>query len=492
MPHPSTFEQAAAVLYHRGPGRMVPDLSRITALTGLLGDPQLAYPTVHVTGTNGKGSTVRMAASLCNAAGISAGTYTSPHLQTVRERLTVAGQYITERQFAVIYDDVAPLADLVDEQARASHGDDADMVTFFELLTAMAFWWFADAPVDVGIIEVGMGGKWDATNVVRGDVAVLAPIDIDHRELGSTPAEVAVEKSGIIKAGSRVVSAAQPDDVAAVIDRAIDEVGATIWREGSDFAVVDHQVAVGGQLLTLRVGDRIIDDIVVPLYGGHQRSNAALALASFAALTESSFASMDDDVIRHGFAAVTVPGRLEVIHRDPTIIIDGAHNPHGARAAAAALDASFGFRDLILVVACLDDKDIDGIVSAYQPLASHVIAAAAPSERGASAQVMYDAALAVWGNTGVVIEQAADIKQACDMAQAVARPGDGILVTGSLYSAGAARDLYLPLVVSADDDAVIWQPDDEDTGDTGDTGDELIQPLPDYITDDELYSEDDA
>lgn len=441
---------------------MVPDLSRITALTGLLGDPQLAYPTVHVTGTNGKGSTVRMVAALCNAAGISAGAYTSPHLQTLRERLTFAGQHITERQFAQVYDEVAPLAELLDDQARADAGDDADTVTFFELLTAMGFWWFADAPVDVGVIEVGMGGQWDATNVVRGDVAVLAPIDVDHRELGNSPAEIAVEKCGIIKPGSRVVSAVQHDDVMAIIEDAVANVGATLWREGDYFAVVDHQIAVGGQQLTLRVGDRTIDEILLPLHGGHQRNNAALALAAFAALTESSFESMDDDVIRHGFGAATVPGRLEVVHRNPTIIIDGAHNPHGARAAADALDAAFGFRELILVIACLDDKDIHGIVSAYHTVASHVIVAGAPSERGATAQVMYDAALAVWGDTGVVIEQAEDIKQACDMAQGVAASGDGILVTGSLYTAGAARDLYLPLVASPDDDAVIWEPDDDD------------------------------
>ncbi len=440
----AAFERARDALLARGPGRMIPDLARITELTGLLGDPQLAYPTVHVTGTNGKGSTVRMVAALCAAVGISAGTYTSPHLQSIRERIGRAGEAIDPGSFARVHDEVAALADLVDDHARTSAGAEADTVTFFEMLTAMAFAWFADAPVDVGVVEVGMGGRWDATNVVRGDVAVLGEIDLDHTELGGTPVEVAGEKVGIVKPGSHVVSSRQSDEVAAVVAAAAREHEAPLWRLGVEFDVTSDRVAMGGRFLDLRVGDRVVTDVLVPLYGEHQSRNAAVALAAFAALTGDSFASMDDDALREGFAAVKVPGRLEVVHRDPTIVLDGAHNPLGARAVAAALEESFGFRELVLVVACLDDKDVTGILSALGTVASHVVVTRADSPRAAGIDQMREAALEVWGSTGVVVEAADSVAEALDLAAHLVSDGDGILVTGSLHTVGEARDLHLP------------------------------------------------
>src|SRR6056297_1707674 len=437
---------------------MVPDLDRITRLAELLGDPQLAYPSVHVTGTNGKGSVVRMVGSLCSAAGLSAGTYTSPHLQSVRERLSLAGRPISPARFAELHDELAPLAAIVDEQAAGT--DPADHVTYFELLTAMAYWWFADLPVDVGVFEVGMGGRWDATNLVRGDVAVLNVVDVDHAELGSTPAQIAGEKVGIIKPGAHVITAAQRPDVDAVIDAAVAHAGATRWRMDRDIAVVDRQVAVGGQLVALRVGDRVVDDVLLPLFGPYQAHNAALALGAFAALTGDAFAAMDDEVVRHGLGAVTIPGRLEVVHRDPTIVLDGAHNPHGARAAAAALAESFGFRELALVIACLEDKDIVGILHELRDVASHVVVTRAPSPRAASVAQMSAAASEVWGGTGTVIETADDVDQALAIAMSVVREGDGVLVAGSLHTVGAVRDRYLPL--GGDDDEVVWEPDHDD------------------------------
>ncbi|MTV27295.1 dihydrofolate synthase [Nitriliruptoraceae bacterium ZYF776] len=442
---------------------MVPDLERITQLLGLLGDPQVAYPSVHVTGTNGKGSVVRMVGALCSAAGLSAGTYTSPHLQTVRERLSLAGRPISAERFAGIHDEVAALADLVDQALEARDGADADHVTYFELLTAMALWWFADVPVDVAVVEVGMGGRWDATNLVRSDVAVLNEVDVDHPQLGGTPAEVAREKVGIIKDGSHVVAAAQPDEVQDVLEAAVAEHDATLWQLGDQLEVVDRRIAVGGQLLTLRVGDRVVDEVLLPLYGAHQARNAALALGAFAALTGDSFASMDDDVVRHGLGAVQVPGRLEVVHRDPTVLLDGAHNPHGARAAAAALSEAFEFRDLVLVVACLDDKDIVGLLRELQGVPAHVVVTTSDGPRAASLETMVAAAEEVWRGTGIAVEAAADLDAALELATGIVGEGDGILVAGSLITVGAARDRYLPVRDDEEDDVVI-APDDEQTG----------------------------
>lgn len=443
------FDEALAVLQARGPGRMAPDLTRISHLATLLGDPQLAYPSVHVTGTNGKTSVARMAATLLSAAGVSAGTYTSPHLQSVRERFTVAGRWIGEQAFADVVEQVAPIAELADRELD-------DRVTYFELLTACAYWWFADKPVDAGVFEVGMGGTWDATNLVRGDVAVLTPIDIDHRELGTTPAGIAVEKSGIIKPGARVVTGRQPDDVMAVVRARADEVGATLHTWGDHHDIVDSRVAVGGQYLTVRVGERTIDDIVLPLFGAHQADNAVLALAAVSTMLGAAFDRMSDDLIRQGFLAVTSPGRMEVVNRDPTVILDGAHNPHGARTTATAMTESFQFRHLVLVVACLDDKDVTGILAPFRDLANHVVVTRAPADRAASVARMQRAAVDLWEGTGVVVEVADDVAGALELATGVAGEGDGVLVTGSLYTVGAARDLYLPVTDTGDE--VIEEP----------------------------------
>ena len=451
------FTRAADALMARGPGRMVPDLDRITALAGLLGDPQLAYPSVHVTGTNGKGSVVRMVGALCAAAGLSAGTFTSPHLQSVRERLSLAGRHISEARFAEIHDEVATLAGLLDEQA----GPDGDTVTFFEMLTAMAYWYFADAPVDVAVLEVGMGGTWDATNLVRGDVAVISAIDVDHSELGDTPEQVAGEKAGIIKPGGHVVIGRQRPEVLQVLEQAAAEADAAhVHLLGQDLEVVERRIAVGGQQLTLRVGDRTVDDVLLPLFGAHQADNAALALGAFAALTGVALESMDDEVIRHGLGAVAVPGRLEVVHRDPTVVLDGAHNPHGARAAAAAVGEAFEFRDLVLVVACLEDKDVEGILGGLRDLAAHVVVTRAPSPRAASLERMHRAATGVWGDTGVPVEAAEDLDTALELAERLGSEGDGVLVAGSLLAVGAARDRYLPVTDPGDE--VVYEPDDLD------------------------------
>lgn len=453
------YRAAVADLAARGPGRMLPDLDRITQLADLLGNPQRAYPSVHVTGTNGKGSTVRMLATLFAATGLKAGAYTSPHLQSVRERLSLAGRAISEARFAEIHAEVAPLAAVVDTQV--SHPD--DHVTYFELLTAMAYWWFADGAVDVGVFEVGMGGTWDATNLVRGEVAVLTDIDVDHPQLGETPAEVAREKAGIIKPGARVISADQPRDVEKVLQAAAAEQAAELQFAGEAFDVVDRGVAVGGQTLRLRVGDREIDDVFLPLFGAHQAQNAAVALAGYAALLGDAFDRVGDDLVRSALAAVTTPGRLEIVHRDPTVVLDGAHNPHGARRSAAALGESFGFRNLVGVFAAMGDKDLGGILGAFRDEVNHVVVTRAPVPRAADLDVMARAAREVWAGSGVVVEVAPDVPRALELATGVAGEGDGVLVAGSLYTVGAARDVYLPLTDPGDD--VVYGPDDVDEGD---------------------------
>ena len=458
------FERAVDALLARGPGRMVPGLERITGLADLLGQPQLAYPTIHVTGTNGKGSIVRMVGALCAAAGLSAGTFTSPHMQSIRERLTLTGRHISARRFAEVHDEVAILADVLDHQA----GEDGDHVTFFELLTGMAYWWFADAPVDVGVFEVGMGGTWDATNLVRGDVAVISSIDVDHAELGDTPEEVAGEKAGIIKPGARVVVGRQRPEVLRRLEAAArDADAADVRLLGGELEVLERRVAVGGQQLALRVGTRVVDDILLPLHGAHQADNAALALGAFAALTGSAFEAMDDDVIRHGLEAVTVPGRLEIVHREPTVILDGAHNPHGARAAAVAIDEAFEFRDLIVVVACLETKDVEGILDELREVADHVVVTRAPAPHTATLERMHAAALRTWGETGIAVEAAEDLPVALDLAEQLAGDGDGVLVAGSLYTVGGARDRYLPVTDPGDE--VVYEPEDLD--------DEEVAPL---------------
>lgn len=435
-----TYEQALGDLESRVPSRMLPDLSRITALAERLGEPQRTYPSVHVTGTNGKTSVSRMLAALFEALGIQAGTYTSPHLQSLRERLRVGNEMMTKGQFAAAYQDVAPLADLVDSE-RSSAGE---RVTYFEMLTALAYWWFADYPVEVGIFEVGMGGSWDATNLIRGEVAVLTSIDVDHPELGSSPAETAVEKAGIIKPGAAVVSAAQSPEVLAVIRAAAERRDATLLVEGHDFGVDERRLAVGGQVLTLRTPSRRHTEVFVPLHGPHQAENAAVALAAFHAFL-GDLDRIEDDLVRAAFASVEVPGRLEVVKRSPTVVLDGAHNPAGAHRAAEAIQEAFAFRDLVVVVACLADKDVAGIVRAFRDIASHVVVTSVPSNRAASLDAMEAAARSVWEGTSVAVERAGTVADALDKATGVTGPSDGVLVTGSLYTVGAARDLYAPL-----------------------------------------------
>lgn len=463
----AAYTRAKNELLARGPGRMLPDMSRITRLVALMGDPQDALPVVHVTGTNGKGSVVRMVSTLCAAAGITAGTYTSPHLQSVRERFMIAGRPISRRRFTEVYEAVQPLVSFVDDEIGAAGGTEQDHVTYFEFLTAMAIWWCADQPVDAAVIEVGMGGAFDATNVVRGDVAVFNAIDRDHPELGDTPVAVAGEKAGIVKAGGSAVTAAQHPAVLTVLSEVAARHDVTLAQADIDFAVVSRVPAVGGQQITVRVGDRVISDIALPLFGAHQAANAALALAAFAAFLGDGFAGIDDEVLRHGLQAVTVPGRMEIVHRYPTIVLDGAHNPHAARTLIPTLTEAFGDAQVVLVIACFADKDVVNMLRELRDHVAHVVVTTVDNPRAMPVEVLADYARDVWQDTPVLVTVLANATLAIEAAQALALDGSVVLVTGSLVLVGEVRQLFLGDV--DDDDEVVRLPDDDD----GDSLDEF-------------------
>jgi dihydrofolate synthase/folylpolyglutamate synthase len=426
-------------LEERFPTRMVPDLDRIVDLLALLGDPQRAFPSIHLTGTNGKTSTARMIDSLLRELALRTGRYTSPHLESVTERICVDSEPLSAEHFAQVYDEVAPFAELVD----ARH---PNRVTFFELLTAMAFAAFVDAPVDVAVVEVGLGGRWDATNVVEAPVAVITPISLDHVGiLGDTIEEIATEKAGMIHAGATVISALQPEAAARVLAERAATVGATIRHEGIDFGVRSRTVAVGGQMLDLQGLAGVYDEVFLPLYGEHQARNASYALAAVDAFLGSADREpLDADLVRAAFAGVTSPGRLEVVRRSPTVLIDGAHNPAGAAALTAALEDAFSFDQLVAVVAILDDKDATGVLAELEPVVTSVVATTNGSPRAMPATALGEVAAEVFGEDRVVVTERLD--DAIDIAVAGAEAdaalgGAGVIVTGSIVTVGEARHL---------------------------------------------------
>jgi dihydrofolate synthase/folylpolyglutamate synthase len=422
----------------RFPSRMVPDLDRITDLLDLLGSPQRAYPSIHITGTNGKTTTARMIDALLQAFGIRTGRYTSPHLESVTERIALDGVPLDPARFAEVYDEVAPFAEIVD----ARH---PDRVTYFEFLTAMGFAAFADAPVEVAVVEVGLGGRWDATNVVDAPVAVVTPIGLDHVGiLGDTIAAIAGEKAGIIHPGAVVVAASQPEAAAAALTNRASEVGAAIWSEGAQFGVRSRTLAVGGQLLDLQGVGGIYDGIVLPLHGAHQAVNAATALAAVEAFFGAGDRGrLDLDAVREGFASVTSPGRLEVVRRGPTVLLDGAHNPAGAAALAAAIEDEFDFDRLVAVVAVLDDKDAAGFLGELEPVVGSVVVTTNTSPRALPVDALAEVAADVFGDDRVVAVARLDdaIERAIALAEAGSLGGGGVLVTGSIVTVGEARRL---------------------------------------------------
>ena len=421
-------------------------LDRMTELVGLLGDPQRACPVIHITGTNGKTSTARMSDALLRARGLRTGRFTSPHLVSIRERIVIDGTPISPERFVAAYEEVVPYVKLVDERHPVA-------MSFFEVLTGMAFAVFADTPVDVVILEVGVGGRLDCTNVADGVVAVITPISIDHiRLLGNTVEQIAAEKAGIIKPGAVAVLAQQPLDAAEVLLRYAVEVGATVAREGAEFGVLSREHAVGGQQLVLRGLRGTYEDVYLPLFGQHQAGNAACALAAveaFAGVTDDATA-LDADLVREAFTQVSSPGRLEVLRRSPTIIIDAAHNPAGMAATVAAIEEAFSFARLSGVFAASGDKDVPGILAELEPLLTDIVVTRNSSDRSLDPEQTAELAAEIFGADRV--QSAARLDDAIETAVALAdeavaetRPGTGgVLVTGSVITAGDARRLLGP------------------------------------------------
>lgn len=435
-----TVAEAEDALLSRWPEtRLEPSLDRIRAFTELLGDPQRAYRSIHLTGTNGKTSTSRMIDGLLRALDLRTGRFTSPHVERMAERISVDGEPLDDEAFVRAFNDVAPYMHLVDDA-------EAHPLSFFEAVVGMAYAAFADAPVDVAVVEVGMGGSWDATNVIDADVAVITPIAVDHANyLGGTPAEIAREKAGIIKPGSVAVLAQQTAEAATVLLERAADVGATVAREGLEFGVVARAAAVGGQVVTLQGLRGRYDDLFLPLYGAHQAQNAATALAAVEAFVGGE-EPLGDDVVRGAFAEMTSPGRLEVIRRSPTIVLDAAHNPHGAEATAAALEDSFQFDPLIGVIGVMGDKDAEGLLAAFEPHLAHVVITQNSTERALPADRLAETAREVFGEDRVsVVPLLADaIDEAAARAESAgsdALSSGAVLVTGSVVTVGEARVL---------------------------------------------------
>jgi dihydrofolate synthase / folylpolyglutamate synthase len=429
----------AEIFGRRGEGHVHPSNERMRALVDLLGDPQRSFRAIHLTGTNGKTTTARMIDELLRAFGVRTGRYTSPHLSQVTERIDVDGEPISDRAFVEAYRELVPYIDLVDSRFDVP-------LSFFEIVTALAFVVFADAPVDVGVIEVGMGGSWDNTNVVDGEVAVLTPIALDHVDyLGTTVAEIATEKAGIIKPGASAILAAQSEEAAAPLLRRAVEVGAEVAREGLEFGVLERRVAVGGQSLTLQGLSGVYDELFLPLHGAHQAQNAACALAAVEAFFGAGASSaLDPQLVRGAFAGVRSPGRLEAIRSAPTILLDAAHNPHGVAATLAAVAEAFEFRRLVAVLGVVADKDVTGMLELLEPAVDELVVTQNSSTRALPVDELAARAVAVFGPDRVTVEARLDdaVETAVRLAEDTGDQwpaGAGVLVTGSVVTAGDAR-----------------------------------------------------
>lgn len=421
-----------------------PTLDRVAQVCELLGDPQKAFRTIHITGTNGKTSTSRMTERLVREHGLRTGRFTSPHLTSVTERIAIDGEPLSAERFIEVWKDVAPYVDMVDTSSQAAGGP---RLSFFEVLTVMAFAAFADAPVDVAIIEVGLGGLWDSTNVVDAEIAIIAPVALDHQQwLGDTVEEIAAQKAGIVKQGATLVLAQQDPLAEDVIVEIATERGAHIVREGTDIEVAERFAAVGGQLMSLRTPAGLYTEIFMPVYGAHQAHNALLALTATEALV-SGGGALDGDIVGAAFQGVDSPGRLEVVRRSPTILVDAAHNAAGTRALVDAIEESFDFTRLVGVVGILADKDAETILSLLEPVLAEVVVTQSSSVRSHDVDDLEEIAIDIFGEDRV--RSAGRLDEAIDVAAGRAESedligvgtGTGVLVTGSVILAAEARTL---------------------------------------------------
>lgn len=423
------------------------DLKRMKMILDLLGDPQDSFRIIHITGTNGKGSTARMAEAICRAYGMRTGLYTSPHLEHVNERIAIDGQRLSDDDFVELWDQVKDFVALVDAKMDA---EGAPRMSFFEVLTAMAIWKFADAPVDVAIVEVGMGGRWDATNVLDADAAVIGPIDMDHMAwLGDTVEQIAQEKVGIIKPGCTAVIGRQPhaDEVMPIIEQAAAENHATLIRDGVEAEVVARTPAVGGQMVTLRTPNGTYADVPLDKFGEHQAHNALAALCA-AEVVIPVTGALDGDLVGEALSSVKIPGRIEQVRNSPTIIIDGGHNVNAAEALRAAIEENYDFTQLVAVVAMMEDKQVEEYLGVLEPIVSEIIVTENSwKDRVMPAEQLADIAREVFGPERVTcipdlpeaIQEAVNRVDAED--ELGVGYGHGVLICGSFVTAGDARML---------------------------------------------------
>jgi dihydrofolate synthase/folylpolyglutamate synthase len=429
----------AELLSRVGEANPQPRLGPTRRVAELLGDPQRAYPIIHVTGTNGKTSTSRIAESILRAHGLRTGLLTSPHLVRMNERIVIDGEPIANEALVANWDDIQPYLAMVDAELEAA-GELP--VTFFEALTVLAFACFADAPVDVVVLEVGMGGEWDSTNVADGQVAVFTPIALDHmHRLGNTIREIATTKAGIVKPAASVVSAKQAPDARAAIARAVHHTESTVAIVGVVFALESTTVAVGGQVIAVRGVAGRYPDLFLPLFGDHQAINATVAIAAVESFLGGGTQPLDQDVLAEGLATATSPGRLQTLGVEPTVLIDAAHNPHGAHALAAALGSYFSFSELVIVMGILADKDAHGIVDELAPLAARIHVTQSQSDRAIPAEELAER-VGEWAHDAPRYEfDTLDDALSAAREWADAAPGRAVLVTGSITLVGEAIEL---------------------------------------------------
>ena len=419
--------------------RVAPSLARIAALCDLMAEPQRSAPVVTITGTNGKGSTAIIIDALLRACGLRTGRFASPHLVDITERICVDGTPLTAERFDEVWDETGPLVGLVDERRL-----EGVPMTFFEVMTGMAFAAFADAPVDAMVLEVGMGGTWDATSVADARVGVLTPIDLDHQQyLGDTVESIAREKAGIVKPGTVAVMARQQPAAAAVIAEHCARVGAELVAEGDGFGLLGRQTGAGGQVIRVMTGAGPVDDLFLPLHGTHMAENAALAVGAAEALIGRP---LSRDTIQAGFDDIVAPARLEVVSVRPPIVLDTAHNPHAVRAALAGAEEAFAFAPLVAVLALMADKDVTGVLEALEEgVNTLVVTQVADNPRALPVEDLAEAARGIFGADRV--EQAPSSRDALALATELARgAGDraGVLVLGSVYLAGEIASQLAP------------------------------------------------
>ena len=429
----------AELLARVGESAPRPRLEPTRRAAALLGDPQQSYPVIHIAGTNGKTSTSRITEGLLRAHGLRTGLLTSPHLVRVNERIMIDGEPISNESFIANWADIRPYIEMVDAELKK---EGEQPLTFFEAFTVLAFACFADAPVDVAVLETGMGGEWDSTNVADGQVAVFTPVSLDHtHRLGNTIAEIATTKAGIIKADSIVITAEQPAAALEAITAAATARGVTLKREGADFSVVSHAVAVGGQLLSIKGLAGAYDDVFLPLYGGHQSQNAAVAVAAVEAFLGGGTQPLVGDVVEEAFATVTSPGRLELIGIEPTVLVDAAHNPDGAATLARALGAYFTFDEIAIVLGVLEDKDLNGIVAALAPVATRFYVTQSASDRAVASDDLAYVVGEVAGKDAVW--EYDSLVGAAEAARgwAAEQPKRAVVVCGSITLVGEALEL---------------------------------------------------